>query len=70
VGVRLDRGQNSGQICSGGEDAREDLRIVLAACLMVTAIAFFLIADIDSPAGGGVIHVTPQNLLAQGKLRR
>jgi len=37
---------------------------------LVTAIAFFLIADIDSPAGGGVIHVTPQNLLALGKLMR
>lgn len=35
---------------------------------LVIAIAFFLIADIDSPAGGGVIHVTPQNLLALGKL--
>jgi hypothetical protein len=30
---------------------------------LVTAIAFFLIADIDSPAGGGLIHVAPQNLL-------
>ena len=30
---------------------------------LVTAIAFFLISDIDSPAGGGLIHVTPQNLL-------
>src|SRR5262249_39783493 len=37
---------------------------------LVTAIAFFLIADIDSPAGGGVIHVTPQNLLALGKFMR
>jgi hypothetical protein len=37
---------------------------------LVTAIAFFLIADIDSPAGGGVIHVTPQNLLSLGKLMR
>lgn len=35
---------------------------------LVTAIAFFLIADIDSPAGGGVIHVTPQSLLDVGKL--
>jgi hypothetical protein len=34
------------------------------------AIAFFLIADIDSPGGGGVIHVTPQNLLALDKLMR
>ena len=37
---------------------------------LVMAIAFFLIADIDSPAGGGVMHVTPQNLLALGKLIR
>src|SRR6516165_10196060 len=37
---------------------------------LVMAIAFFLIADIDSPGGGGVIHVTPQNLLALGKLMR
>ena len=37
---------------------------------LVTAIAFFLIANIDSPAGGGVIHVTPQNLLALGKFMR
>jgi hypothetical protein len=35
---------------------------------LATAIAFFLIADIDSPAGGGVIHVAPQNLLGLGKL--
>lgn len=35
---------------------------------LITAIAFFLIADIDSPAGGGVIHVTPQNLLDLSKL--
>jgi len=35
---------------------------------LVTAIAFFLIADIDSPAGGGVIHVMPQNLLSLGRL--
>ena len=34
---------------------------------LVTAIAFFLIADIDSPAGGGLIHVTPQNLVSLGK---
>ena len=35
---------------------------------LVMAIAFFLIADIDSPAGGGVIHVSPQNLLDVGRL--
>jgi hypothetical protein len=37
---------------------------------LVMAIAFFLIADIDSPAGGGVVHVTPQNLVDVGKLMR
>lgn len=37
---------------------------------LATAIAFFLIADIDSPAGGGVIHVAPQNLLSLDKLLR
>ena len=37
---------------------------------LVTAIAFFLIADIDSPAGDGVIHLTPHNLLALDKLMR
>jgi hypothetical protein len=37
---------------------------------LVIAIAFFLIADIDSPAGGGVIHVMPQNLLGLSKLIR
>jgi hypothetical protein len=30
---------------------------------VVVSIAFFLIADLDSPRGG-VIHVHPQNLLA------
>ena len=30
---------------------------------LVTAIAFFLIADIDSPRHG-LIHIVPQNLLA------
>jgi hypothetical protein len=35
---------------------------------LANAIAFFLIADIDSPAGGGVIHVTPRNLLDLSKL--
>jgi hypothetical protein len=37
---------------------------------LLMAIAFFLIADIDSPAGGGVIHVTPRNLVDVGKLMR
>ena len=43
-------------------------RSVLFVLPLVTAIAFFLIADIDSPAGGGVIHVTPENLVDVGKL--
>jgi hypothetical protein len=30
---------------------------------LVVAIAFFLIADIDSPRGG-VIRVSPQNMLS------
>jgi len=30
---------------------------------IVLSIAFFLIADIDSPRGG-IIHVVPQNLLS------
>ena len=43
-------------------------RSVFVVLPLVTAISFFLIADIDSPAGGGVIHVTPHNLLGLGKL--
>jgi hypothetical protein len=45
---------------SAGELKRGGTLFVLP---LVTAIAFFLIADIDSPAGGGMIHVTPQNLV-------
>jgi hypothetical protein len=45
-------------------------RSVFFVLPLFIAIAFFLIADIDSPAGGGVIHVTPRNLLALGKLMR
>ena len=45
-------------------------RSVFLVLPLVTAIAFFLIADIDSPAGGGVIHLTPHNLLALDKLMR
>ena len=45
-------------------------RSVFVVLPLVTAIAFFLIADIDSPAGGGVIHVTPQNLLGVEELMR
>lgn len=52
---------------SAGELKRRGTLFVLP---LVTAIAFFLIADIDSPAGGGLIHVTPQNLLSlQPQLR-
>jgi hypothetical protein len=52
---------------SAGELKRRGSLFVLP---LVTAIAFFLIADIDSPAGGGLIHVTPQNLLSlQQQLR-
>jgi hypothetical protein len=45
-------------------------RSVFFVLPLVTAIAFFLIADIDSPAGGGVIHVVPQNLVSLGRLIR
>lgn len=31
---------------------------------LIISISFFLIADIDSPRGGGFIHVRPQNLEA------
>jgi hypothetical protein len=52
---------------SAGELKRRGTLFVLP---LVTAIAFFLIADIDSPAGGGLIHVTPQNLISlQPQLR-
>jgi hypothetical protein len=40
------------------------VRVILLSVLpLVLAVAFFLIADIDSPRGG-IIHVAPQNLLA------
>jgi hypothetical protein len=45
-------------------------RSVFFVLPLFISIAFFLIADIDSPAGGGVIHVTPKNLLSLGKLMR
>ena len=38
-------------------------KMVLSVVPLVVSIAFFLIADIDSPRGG-IIHVVPQNLLA------
>jgi hypothetical protein len=31
---------------------------------IVVSIAFFLLADIDSPSGGGVIHTAPHNLIS------
>ena len=37
--------------------------LVLLILPVIVSIAFFLIADIDSPRGG-VIHVAPQNLLS------
>jgi hypothetical protein len=37
--------------------------LVLLVVPVVASIAFFLIADIDSPRGG-VIRVTPNNLIA------
>jgi hypothetical protein len=37
--------------------------LVLLVVPVVASIAFFLIADIDSP-GGGVIRVIPHNLIA------
>jgi hypothetical protein len=37
--------------------------LVLAVLPVIVSVAFFLIADIDSPSGG-VIRVTPRNLLA------
>jgi hypothetical protein len=36
-------------------------RVLLFVLPLVVSIAFFLIADIDSPRGG-MIHVRPQNL--------
>jgi hypothetical protein len=39
-------------------------RFVLAVLPLLISIAFFLIADIDSPRGGGTIHIAPRNLLS------
>jgi hypothetical protein len=44
----------------GVKDAKAE-RILLLVLPLVASIAFFLIADIDSPRGG-VIRVKPQNL--------
>ena len=41
--------------------------LVLLVVPMVSSIAFFLIADIDSPRGG-VIRVIPHNLIAVSQL--
>jgi hypothetical protein len=46
----------------GVRDAKKESRLLLVLPLVV-AIAFFLIADIDSPRGG-VIRVSPQNLMS------
>jgi hypothetical protein len=46
----------------GYREHRRDLLVLLVVPL-VSSIAFFLIADIDSP-GGGVIRVVPHNLMA------
>jgi len=36
----------------------------LLALPIVVSIAFFLLADIDSPGGGGIIHIAPRNLIS------
>jgi hypothetical protein len=46
----------------GARDAKRESKLLLILPLVV-AIAFFLIADIDSPRGG-TIRVHPQNLLS------
>jgi len=46
-----------------GYSERKTGVLVLAVLPVVLSIAFFLIADIDSP-GGGVIRVAPRNLIA------
>jgi hypothetical protein len=47
---------------------RDKGRGVLIVLPLAVSVAFFLIADIDSPSGGGMIHVVPQNLLSLAKL--
>src|SRR5262245_23924497 len=37
---------------------------------LAVSIAFFLIADIDSPSGGGVIHIVPRNLVSLSETMR
>jgi hypothetical protein len=46
----------------GARNAKAESKLLLVLPL-VTSIAFFLIADIDSPRRG-LIHVKPQNLLS------
>jgi hypothetical protein len=46
----------------GARNAQAESRLLLVLPLIVS-VAFFLIADIDSPRHG-LIHVTPQNLLS------
>lgn len=46
----------------GARKPKEEVRMLLILPLIV-AVAFFLIADIDSPRGG-LIHVVPQNLIS------
>jgi hypothetical protein len=46
-----------------GYRERKTSRLVPLILPVIASIAFFLIADIDSPRGG-VIHVAPQNLIA------
>jgi hypothetical protein len=46
-----------------GYRERRTSRLALLILPVIASIAFFLIADIDSPRGG-VIQVTPQNLIS------
>ncbi|HEY2534205.1 MAG TPA: hypothetical protein VGJ20_40840 [Xanthobacteraceae bacterium] len=38
--------------------------VALLVLPIVISIAFFLLADIDSPSGGGIIHIAPHNLIS------
>lgn len=49
-----------------GYGERQTDSVLLLVVPLVVSIAFFLIADIDSPRGG-VIRVLPQNLIALGQ---
>jgi hypothetical protein len=46
-----------------GYRERKTRFLVLLVLPIVSSIAFFLIADIDSPSGG-IIRITPHNLIA------